>query len=455
MKKGILKRTGQALKRAAAFAIKAGAILSIAIGAKELAVAKEINDTNYKSHEQIEESIDFLNIDKSFTLSSRLKHNGNEPIYYFVAPMDDYKEQAVHDSLYYFESIFKDIDSSYRFKEVELPEFTLRLSLGKTVLYFGGQTDFEENLISSSARGIIYRPKTMFNKDFLHFGAIMISDRSGLPKYNTEDPRSEMERKIEGHFSTTFHEIMHAFGFDDTYEKEGTRKSKNGDPGHFKSTTMYTLNFNQINELAPHDYKLLHAYYNNTDSKEVIEAKVKAYTDAYFALRLSPTKYTKNYFSNFNEIDQKEYNSLEQIVAKRSINDGKTYYESIQIVNDTLIYRVYDKDKNLVNENTAKTQFTKSGVIYVEALSFEDGQFTPGKDYISKGSKITTDFMLYKTQDNTYEFMDINNLSKYEVLYNYSDVTALRAMVSNGYQRAVENAASKVKATSNQQEFSQ
>ena len=321
--------------------------LSIFWGGTVLFLTERTKD--YSDQNQIDSISENIDCDLSYLKGPtaakivRMKHNNDEPIYVSISDKYSTEEKAyIQWSLDYIFGVVGSINSHYTYKIVDESERESHSKIGKTTIFYDvKEINYETKLGNDRANGSI-----TCEKDFL-------SKISGKPLYNSYSicyDREIHKNDSPEHKQYTFmHELLHAFGFGDVYNR--TEQFSYTSKFH-GNTVMNTTIGNKINCLTPNDYRaLIAAYAPKMNSEQLVQfineyvQKISDYDSFYYRTLSALCEYnlgtesdldtSQNYILShtFQVVDQEE-SIVENLYI--TIRDGK-YYLSIVDKNNNLI----------------------------------------------------------------------------------------------------------------------
>ena len=324
-----------------------------------------------------------------------MKHNNGDPILVaFDREHTEEQKQAIINSLDHVFGIVNQINSNYHYKIVSLDEANMNALLGKTVIRYK-----VVNEPDSHASGYINRVgplATHITQKPLYSTFTIHLNESGIHEGNP----------IE---STYLHELLHAFGFDDTYDT------------HFRDTDKYygTSVMNGADNdpiMHPNDVKILLSLYakelkeENYD-KYISTAKqlLKEYDDFYYEYAAEKCKNNCIYPDKVVEIDNLNNPIKTTFTRKRVYEDGfeEQFTYAVEVYNGSYILEVIDVNGNVIDHCEGDT-YLKNGVVFLRDVDLNNGISLLTTQHYSDG--YTNDFNLLKLQGNEYHlFLDNNN----------------------------------------------
>lgn len=441
-KSPILKKMGQALKKAVTVFCILGALTFVGY-----AIKGAVDNKRYTSTTTITETLEELGVENVYLFQGnltknyrRLANNGNEPIYVAFSKEfenDNVLKDSAIKSLDYLFGIVGEINPSYKYKVVSYFEMEKQDLLGKSTIKFElGSLPSNingENIMNPDMQDIAYW-------DFVNTSNRIVIDKRSFYKskdYYNEHYKNESKFLSNKTTNLLTHELMHVFGFADVYEWDGPEfimkifkhvigQDKINTTTSHKDTFMDTGNVDsfKINELTTQDYATLCALYMQKLSpdkqKEEISRLSKMVEDYQTMLLNKKIEYyqkeDKKALEDIVGLDMSEignYGTLDENVSgiefSRKVRHVTEYDEWFE--NDEYTYKltlngskyclaVCDKDGNIVDSCDGDVVKTDHFTV-LERCSFKNWMPTSiSEDYVlDKNSKtqftISTDMYVY------------------------------------------------------------
>ena len=266
-----------------------------------------LSNTKYlKPTAQVEREAEFLDADLSLMEKAakelyknadiiRLKPNKGESIYVNIDKnVSSETTTLIKNSLNYFENLFKDINSDYRFKIVNDAEFFANKLIGKTTIKFKMEK-FASNLLHGHANN--QSNKNAYDKLFNNTSTNLYFIDNVITLNEDVFPTLNEKQKTY----TINHELLHCFGLADVYEG-------------YKDYSSYIFNASPLENrlLSPNDIKLLYSAYGNKHINEdgsinneklnEFKTKMEAYEQVFHKQSVSDISLIqKNNYINFDK----------------------------------------------------------------------------------------------------------------------------------------------------------
>ncbi len=460
-----VKKTNRVL-RFAKKVLMLGAGAAGAVFAQQAFVAGQIANDGYKSKSQIVEDAKSLNTSLKIAeygplpiKYTRLKHNGGEPIYYYIgAGFSEDEKQLIYQTMDYFNSVFAVVNENYVIKEAKQHEVIMHGIAGKTVFSIKRSS-------SSKFAGASINKHNLVNWNFIGSATILMDDVAGSVAESNDE---SVKQANQGFFLRLLkEEVLHMLGFRDVYfnsdNKNGIYIGLNNTTNILHTNTLmqgYQFIVARNAELSPSDYAVLNALYNenhlengkvNDEKLNEIRKSIENYSKSYFEKRIPAIKdYILNDRRNNNaelgKIDEKSLNSINityenvyDFVSSQS--SAKNQYDhNITVSNNKLTYRLTDsKTKELVEEVSLDYYYI-DGVIFVKDAFFKSG-IVPGVSSRSGGDGGSfSDFALVNTNLG-YMFVNMSSVNRKTVftLNDYKDAINYFIAEKQNQNKAINN----------------
>lgn len=376
-------------------ALSAGALFGFGF------LSSTIRTANYAEPNQVESIAGDLDCDLTpitFNLAEqyhRMKHNNGDPILVaFDGEHTEEQKQAIINSLDHVFGIVNQINSNYHYKIVSLDEANMNALLGKTIIRYKVVNEPDSyaagyiNRVGPLATHITQKP--LYSTFTIHLNESNINEANPIE-------------------STYLHELLHAFGFDDTYDT------------HFRDTDKYygtsAMNIADHDPIMhPNDVKILLSLYakelkeENYD-KYISTAKqlLKEYDDFYYEYAAEKCKNNCIYPDKVVEIDNLDHPIKTNFTRTRIYEDGfeEQFTYAVEVYNGFYILEVLDVNGNVIDHCEGDT-YLKNGVVFLRDVDLNNGISLLTCHHYSDG--YTNDFNLLKLQGNEYHlFLDNNN----------------------------------------------
>ena len=334
----------------------------------EISNVIKINTQDHKSNSQIIEDAHYFDADmrvaqyfgnSNFLIKTdfrRLPHNNDKPIYVGVSNVFDENEKVmIKDVLLYYEDLFSNINSHYKFKVVNVPEAYFQSIIGNNVLYY-----FEKNI---NGEGLNASRPNLLNFNFTKNSIITIDK-------NLTD---EVEK-----YYTVMHETAHCFGLGDVYETSVR---------HFDTFMHGSPLAHDVKTLYPNDVAMLYAMYGEDfrNEEEINQTKLlqaqnsfENYKDIFYdkAIKSITEKYL---FNNIAEIDQetinnKVFNFYMNIYNEKTLQLEEFIYKIKIDSEKDATFSITNEQNELLWQTPIKYDYY-NGALFLPSVYFESGQF--------------------------------------------------------------------------------
>lgn len=360
----------------------------------------------YKNDEQISQdsmlfdaNMDLANIHARNVIFKtefkRLPHNGDKPIYVSIdSKFNEDEVEQINKALEYYEDLFKDINSNYRFEVVSKEKVFIEHTFGNTTI------TFEKDELPIFAAGLNKQRANLLNSNFLRQNNIIISN-------NALD-----------YYYTLIHEIGHSFGLADV-----TRDFTDVD---YHNTFYSQTEINKrVSMLYPSDVAILYSMYGqyyrdgNNLLPEKVEIAKQSFEDYKTKFYQKLTDVTLSYFNVENQfIDIQALQSTTLVNQNVFIFDpnisavSRYIYETQIIDENNASFVIKDCSGNMLYETTTRYE-QHEGMIYLPAVHLKNGQYPDKNKEMSPESYKM--YAFYKQEDNYY-MLDMLNFARANII---------------------------------------
>ena len=215
---------------------------------------------------------------------ARLKPNVNNKISVYIAnSVPEKTREVIKNSLSYYNGIFDYINDDYNLEVCSYPEFFANKAITNSTIKFEykviDNTEYGKNnfKVNKTLINKLINPDGV-NKNVYIVDSTIYLNKTYFDKMNAYEQESVIN-----------HELLHSFGFKDTYE------------GYNDETSLINTNFSGvINEISPNDYKMLYTAYGkkhinsdgsfNQEKMNEVKAHITEYEDKYYEKLVSIIK---------------------------------------------------------------------------------------------------------------------------------------------------------------------